>query len=220
MEYMISIKINKKKVSIPTYRELTVKQYKEVALSFHSGQLDTVRYISIVTGVNYDKALNYKIDGLYAINRLLGDWYDLLGDLPEVKEINYIEKLPVHKIFKFERYIYDLRKKEVLTAGYRVAIERRIQQKATWLELYLFTLALVINTEKNKGTEDEYNIDEILEIETKLYDYNAVDVLSLGGFFLKSIIGGEKIVNRLLKRFLYALLTKTRRLKSKPELIA
>jgi len=222
---MIPIKINKQKINIPSYEELTVKQYRDVINSTVEGDMDIVKYLCIVQGYDYVKAQDFKIKGLDSINVRLGEFKIIRADQPPIKEATYIEDDKPKKYVRVdhgkENYEYfDLSNIQIETAGHRLLIEQELKNKATWLDLYSFSIAMLMVNLKYKDNTKRYDYELIKKYQGLIENENAYDTLCLGGFFLRNIMNGEKGVRRFLRNWIFRLLTRTSTLKSKPELIS
>jgi hypothetical protein len=227
---MIPLKIKQlkgkfKKISIPKYSELTVKQYKDFINSSAQKDMDIVKYICITNGFDYMKAQDFQIKGLDIINSSLGDFRILKADQPEIKEAKYIENLKPKFYMRVDHgkqnYEYfDLTKCKIETAGHRLLIEQEIKNKATWLDLYTFVTAMLMCGIKFQSNEKRYDHELIKKYQALLEKENAYDVLALGGFFLRNTINTGSFVKRVLINWIVRLLTRTFHLRNRPELTA
>jgi len=222
---MIPIKINKKKHSIPSFEELTVRQYRDVINSSAEGDMDIIKYLCIVKGYDYEKAQDFQMKGLDSINRRLGQLKIIKADQPTLKEVKYIEDEKPKKYVRVDHgkqnYEYfDLNNISIETAGHRLLIEQELKNKATWLDLYVFCVAMLMVNIKSDESKKKYDFELIKKYQKLIENENAYDILCLGGFFLRNIIHGERGVKRYLKNWIFRALTRTMLSRNKPELIA
>lgn len=198
---MIPIRINGKKKSLKPFKDITVKEYIDLAKRIEEKKsFDILDYISIILNVDYEQAMNYEIKNLNLIIKMIGEMYVILGNNPRQPGLNYIEDIKPNFYFSTNNKIYDLRKYKTNRVGHRIIIEKQIEQEKTYLELYIYSLALVLS--------DSFDYDEIEEMKEKLYNENALKVLSLGAFFFDNILNSESYATKIFKRFLRKLLIK------------
>lgn len=195
---MITIKINKKSLVVPTFAELTLRQYKDL-LPFiaESGFIDVLRYICVTTGEDYKKSLRFKVTGIERLNKLLGTFL-FIGGQEGIKMRNTFESAKPCEFFKFRKIIYDFRKFNPSAVGYRILYEQYLLSKPTDMELYIFSLAIML-------TDDNFSYADAKEYYTELDDYNAYKVLTLGAFFFlkwKISVQKESRFLRMLKKIL------------------
>jgi hypothetical protein len=192
----LQIKINKKSVSIPTYSELTIKQYKDMLPFISKGNgLDVVRYVSIVTGEDYKKALHFEFKNINRLNEALGSFKFIAGDVERVKDLAYIEGNEPKMYFKHGEYIHNLNLVDIGKVGYRIVLEQFMQSKPNYVELYQFMCALVLC--------ENFDYTAVYDIYESLEAYNAEQVLTIGAFFFRrwkrKEIGDSRLL-RLLKQ--------------------
>lgn len=200
---MMEIEINNDPVQIPTFKELTVKQYKQLTpFIAESGMCDVLRYVAITTNVDYQKALHFEFKNTDRLNSMLGEFLFIAGDMDAAPKNGFIETTKPRLLFKYGRYIHDLRKKKVNSVGYRIVLEQYLATKPSYLDMYVFMAALVINSEA-ATTEQAFDYESVQEINEALQAYNAFDVLTLGSFFFwkwRRKESGESLLFRMLKR--------------------
>lgn len=200
---MIKIKLDKKQVEVPTFNELTVKQYREILPYIaNSGGLDILRYISITTGVDYRKSLHFKVHGLGRLQQMMGTFRFIKGDSEPVNDLSYIENNSPKLLMKVRGKFYDFSKFKPKAVGFRILLEEFYKTKPNIIDLYLFMAASMFT--------ETFDYSEVLELKGEFEDYGAFKILSFGSFFLhkwKRQEFKESILSRLLKR---AILTNTR----------
>jgi len=201
---MITIKINSKKKEIKKYSELTLKAYTElIELIKNEKDFNVFHYIAFQTGYKFDDLQLQKVTNL----KLLSDTLEKLRVVKgETKEnIHCIEDLKPWKYYKFKNYFFNTQLVKMSSKlGYRAVIEQYMQNKPSYLDIYVFTLATVIRERKY----NDFDYDSILQIVEELKDSNAYDTLSIGAFFFGNLIHGELRGQRCL-RALKRILTKT-----------
>lgn len=192
---MITIKLNGNRTEIKTYRELSLKEYKEVIEAVkNKPNYSLFDYVAYQTGYTFDELHVQKLTGIELLSKELGDIRIIRGDTDE--KVKAIEDLPLKKYMTFEGKVYDISKVNVKSkVGYRITIEQFIQSKPTHLDLYVHTIATVLNFERNKN----FDYDTIRETATLLDKYNAYNILGNGAFFLLNLIHGERKGARFLR---------------------
>jgi hypothetical protein len=226
---MIPLKIKKpkgkfEKINIPDYSELTIQQYSDIVHSIES-DFDIVKYICITKGFDYVKAKDFQMKGLDAVNARLGEFRILRADQPPIENAKYIEDLKVKYFVRIdhgkENYEwFDLNNCKIETAGHRLLIEQEIKNQSSWMDLYIFSVAMLMTGTKYTDNAKKYDYELIKKYQALLMKENAYDILCLGGFFLRNIMHGEKGVKRFLRNWIFRRLTKTLILKNKPVLTA
>lgn len=207
---MITIRINNKKVLIPKFEDLTVKQYRDLLPHIAtSGLLDVLRYISITTGIDYEESKNSEFKGLDVLNDLMGDFRFIAGANEQIKSINYIEGVKPKMLMKVRGKYIDLRKFKPKAIGYRILVEQFIKTEPSVLDLYVFMCAAVLHS--------NFDYDEIIEFKEYLEDHPAYEVLSIGAFFFIKLKKGENKGRRLLTWLRKVLLTNM--LTTRPQLV-
>jgi hypothetical protein len=199
---MITIKVNKKRMEIPTFKELTIKQYRQLLPYIaDSGGLDIVRYISITKNIDYTKALHFHVQGLELFSTLLGTFKFIKGDSEPVKDISYIENSIPDLIIKCRGKIYDFYKFKPKAIGYRILVEQYMKTNLSVLDLYAFVAACII--------ESSFDYDKTVELKEELENYSAFKILSIGAFFLHKLKMQEKRGTVILRWLRKILLTNT-----------
>ena len=171
---MIHLKIKYKKrfrkYSIPTFDELTAKQYLDFC---NTPVKDPIDYLSIV--------LNKKRD---VISRMV---------IPEPEKLWYlIGKEKNFENYKLNRkYFLDYDIKEIETIGQRYTITRNIEAYKGF-EIYVFFLAVAL--------ANNDNLEDIQEIYSKLLQENYYEVLGLGFFLKKNLEYGMIKEQRTLRK--------------------
>lgn len=192
----LQIKINNKLVAVPTYSELTIKQYKALLPYISKGNgLDIVRYISIVTGQDYRKALHFEFKNINRLNEALGTFKFIAGDTEIVRDLCYIEGNKPQLLIRYGGKIHDLRNLSVSKVGYRIVLEQFMQSKPNYVQLYQFMCALVLHS--------NFDYAEVKKVYEELESYNAEQVLTIGAFFFikwKRKEHGGSMLLRLLRR--------------------
>jgi hypothetical protein len=192
---MIEIEINKKKKPIKNYSELTLKEYKEVIeLIKENISFNIMNYLAYQSGYKYDDFLLQEVKGLKLLSDIIGTIRLIKGE-SEV-DGHFIEGLPLKMWGLLNDKYYDLRNIKIKSkVGYRTVIEQYTQSKPTYLDLYSFTYATILNMEANKS----FDYESILEIQKELEKQNAYHVLGNGAFFLTNLVNGEKKGERFLR---------------------
>lgn len=199
---MIEIKINRSKHSIPAYSELKLSEYKELLKAIEGNKdFSLMDYISFITDWNYKNLMLQQVKGIELLSGIIGQLLFCRGE--NELNITSIEDLPCKDYFKFGKYIIQLKDTKLKSKiGYRIVIEQRLSKKPSYLEIYQYTLAVIIN-EKINGN---FDIDDIEKVYIELEKHNAYDVLSTGAFFFFNIKrGGNRglsYLNRLKRRIL------------------
>lgn len=195
---MIAIKLNKKKVIIKPYRELLLKEYRDIIKAVADiPNYSIIDYIAYMTNMEYHALLLQKLKGIDLLADQLGAIKVIKGENKGVSDA--IEDQPLKKYMVYDGRIYDLSKIKVKSkAGYRVVITQFMQTKPTYIDLYVHVIASVLNFEINK----HFDYDAIREIAERLENYNAYHVLGNGAFFLSNLQSGKKSVKNYLKAFL------------------
>jgi len=195
---MITIKINGKKVQIPRFNELTVKQYKElIPFIADSGQLDPLRYVSVTTGNDYEKSLRFEIKGIRLLNEALGIFKFICGDVDACSGIEYIESSKPARYFEYDGRVRDVESVRLNAVGYRILVEQYLKERPTYLDMYIYMLACVLT--------NNFDYEEVMETVEKLQSENAYKVLITGAFFFykwKRKESGESWSLRMLRRVL------------------
>ena len=190
----INININNKwqRISIKGYDYMTLGEYRQVLeyINEHKEIPNIVKYISIVTGIEYNSAMNSTIKGAENLNHL-GFVYLVKGLNEKVKGLNYIEDLDVKKIFEFKGKYYDFKNINVRARGYRVLLSQYMNTKPSYIDLYTFCLAMILDS--------DFDFDNIERIKKELDSYNYIKVLSLGSFFFFNITNGNSFVVKCLQ---------------------
>lgn len=179
---MITIKLNGKTKEIKPYRELTLKEYKEVLEAANNKPNYSIfDYIAYQTGYSFDELQLQKLTGITLLSKELGELKVINGDH------NTIEDIPLKKYTSYDGKIYDLSHVKMKSkVGYRVLIEQYMQTNPNYIELYTHVLATVLNYEKNKN----FDYDNVRLIADGLEKYNAYNVLGNGAFFFFNLMHG------------------------------
>ena len=160
----IKTKTGKIKLSIPEYGKLSVKIYKDLISAFANGETDIVKYICITNNIDYVKALDFVIPekDLQKINSSLGEFRTIKADQPPINNVNYIEDIKPNFYVKVDHgtgnnEYFDLSNSKIETAGHRLLIEQEIKNKATWLDLYTFSVAMLMVNVKRLSNQKKYD---------------------------------------------------------------
>lgn len=209
---MIKIKINKKTVMVPKYSELTVKQYKDlIPYISESGTMNYIRYISVTTGIDYRDTVNSGVFGLELLNKSLGEFRFMSGD-SSLDLSNSFENSEPKLLIRHRKMINDFRSFSPKAVGYRLLLEQFLETTPSYLELYVFMAALVL--------EKEFDYNDVIQCMNELDNYNAYDIITFGAFFFKKWRLLENKESRFLKLLKKVLLISTKTKNKELELIA
>lgn len=200
---------NYKQVEVLPYNQLTLSKYNEILkILSERGEISFTDYLGVIHNVTYKAAMNATIKGENNLKHL-GDLYFVVGLGDRNKNLRYIEDIKPLKVFRFKDKIYDFRSVNIRARGYRIILQQYLNNKPNLVDIYTFTVAMLI--------DDDFNFDNILEIQKELSDYNYIDVLRIGCFFFKSIMIGELFAVRCLLKLTRKLLTWTMLSESKQD---
>ena len=191
------MKINGKKVSIKNYRELTLKEYTDIIeLMKDKPSFNIFDYIAYILGYKFNDLLLQKAKGIELLADQLGKLKVIAGD--KKKDFDCIEKQPLKRFFVYDANLFDVSKVDMRSKmGYRVVIEQYMATKPTYLDIYVFTFATVLNEKKTGG----FDYESIVQLADDLRKYNAYDILVNGAFFFSNLPNGERKGLQCLKIF-------------------
>lgn len=183
------IKINKKKHQIKLYKDLTIKEYREIVNAVAEKPTYSVfDYIAYQSGFTYDEMMLQNVTNLNLLQDELGDMLVISGD-QKLKGVKTIEQLPLKKWITYQGKIIDLSNINIKSkVGYRVVIEQYMQSKPNYMQIYTFVMAVIIQ-ERIKGNFDYGSIEQIM---VDLDNQNAYNILGNGAFFLRNLVSGER----------------------------
>ena len=169
----ITLRINKKKHKIPKFDELTISQYKKVLdkVNDTKEEFNIINYISIVTGMKYNKTLDCSVD--------VPDFF--IKELGEI--VHDFNKIKPPKSLKIGEKEYFLKDHNISTFGHRFFMEQFINTNPSMIDTYVFIVSMLYC--------GEYDYAKIKDFMTYFDNMNYVDVLSTGCFFLNNSKNGE-----------------------------
>ena len=189
---MITISINRKKVEIPTFRELTVNQFMELRERINAkteGEFNLLDYLSMVLEKDLKLMFFSKLKNPEIINKALG-------------KIEDYQKIKSYKFF-YKGKNHDLRDYDI-TLGQRFMIEENAKKKADE-RLMCFMLAVVL--------ANEMDLKKVNKIYNKILAMPYLDVLPPAFFLANSSVNGKKNAMRYLRKLRNMM--KTRSLKNR-----
>lgn len=167
---MIPIKINGQTQKVPTFNELTVKQYIEYTKIFRKKKkFDIIDYLSLVLKQEYKLVYFSKIHNVDGLMNVLGHARDY-------------RKLKPGKQFVIAGDYYNLDNYLIETVGQRFMIQENAKRYKTDEELLCFVLAVSIIR--------EVNLIKIQELKNKIMNEPYVDILPTAFFLSRSLISG------------------------------
>jgi hypothetical protein len=182
------MKINGKNVNIKPYRELTLGEYTDIIeLMKDKPTFNIFDYMAYMLGYKFEQLMLQEVKGIELLAERLGKLKVITGDKEQVQES--IEKQPLKRFFVYDGKLYDVSKVDMKSkVGYRVVIEQYMLTKPSYMDMYIFAFATVINEKLTKG----FDYDSILKVKEDFKKYNAYDILGNGAFFLSNFLNGEK----------------------------
>jgi hypothetical protein len=198
---IITKKKEKLSLDVPRFSDLTVRQYKAIIpFIAKSGAMDILRYISVTTGTDYKKSLHFEVKNLALLNKSLGTFLFIAGDIDAAGKECFIETNKIPEYLPFDQNMFESKKHKVNAVGYRILLEQFLNTDPNFIDLYLFMAAAVL-----KAEDLDFDYEGVMEAKERLEDRNAYVMLSVGAFFFyrwKRNESGESRILRALKRVL------------------
>ena len=170
---MINLKLNNQNYEIPTYKELTVKQFIELR---KRKDTNLINYLSVVTGLRFADIWTCKVNRPHDLAIRIGKYMD------------YTERKPGRRILVDDKTHFLPESMEIETVGQRFTIEENGKNLKD--EEYLcFVLAVGL-----LGNEMDYN--KINSLKDKIMNQPYINVLPAGFFLLKNLWIGNDIEMR------------------------
>ena len=184
----MKIKLNRKKIRIKPFSNLTVKEYIKFWDSYNAEiekhkDIKVIRlvmiYLSIITRVDFSNILEDNISDIdiLRIYSYIGNpvW---ISDIERTFSFHYKETgLILHQYQKWQ------------AVGTRLMMQEFKSQNVIELTTYLLAIAI----------QNDFDSEKTNEVYKKLLNYNAIDVLSFAYFFFQKVLNGFTPVNRFLK---------------------
>lgn len=177
---MIPIKINGQTQKVPTFDELTVKQYIEYTKILRKKKkFNIIDYLSLVLKQDY-KAVHFsRIHNVEGLMKVIGQARDY-------------RKIKPGKQFVISGDVYNLDNYLIETVGQRFMIQENGKRFKQDEELLCFVLAVSIIREVNLG--------KVLELKDKIMDEAYIDILPTAFFLFKSLINGLNKDQNILQK--------------------
>lgn len=167
---MIPIKINGKTQKVPTFDELTVKQYIEyVKILRKKKKFDIIDYLSLVLKQEYKLVYFSKIHNVEGLMKVIGSSRDY-------------RKIKPGKQFVISGEVYNLDNYLIETVGQRFMIQENAKRFKSDEELLCFVLAVSIIR--------EVNLSKVQELKDKIMDEPYIDILPTAFFLFRNLTNG------------------------------